>query len=326
MPSADILVPLDGSALAEEALPIAATLARRRHARLHLVSVQIPFFPLGSGLEVADLTEKAEQAIHEGIRQHLCTVAQRIAASYGVTVTSAVLDGAPAPRLAEYARSNGISLIVMTTHGRSGFSRFWLGSVADQLLRRATVPVLLLRGDERRGLGTFQSVLVALDGAPDTEAVLEPAAAVATPMEGAEWTLLRVVEPPAPIVTPAGVYPAYVAPELLEQQQRDATAYLETVAGRLRARGLRVTTRVLLGGAVAEQIVEFAREQRSDLIAVGTRGAHGMERLLVGSVADKVIRGAGQPVLVVPVRSVRDSSGAPFTGAHAEAVATGARA
>jgi nucleotide-binding universal stress UspA family protein len=193
----------------------------------------------------------------------------------------------------------------MTTHGRGGFSRLWLGSVADQLVRRIDAPVLLLRHGARREDADFRSITVALDGSPGAEQVL--AHAIALGPRG-YYTLVRVVEPPPPpMVTPVGLYPPDSPTQSLDELSAAAANYLEEVAKRMRDRSLSVETCVRVGG-VAEQVLGLAAQSHSRLIVVGTRGARGLDRLLLGSVADKIVRGAVQPVLVVPAGSPRSGS------------------
>jgi nucleotide-binding universal stress UspA family protein len=142
---------------------------------------------------------------------------------------------------------------------------------------------------------------VALDGSPESEGVVEPTVALGSLARDAHYTLVQVVEPPVAPITRTAMQPARLRPHWREYQENSARSYLEHVAERLRARGLAVTTQVLSARGVGEQIVEFARAAGADLVAVGTHGSRGLERMLLGSVADKVVRGATQPVLVVPV-------------------------
>jgi nucleotide-binding universal stress UspA family protein len=195
-----------------------------------------------------------------------------------------------------------VDLVVMTTHGRGPFSRFWLGSVADEFLRRAPVPVLLVRPQETKpDLGrepALRHVLVPLDGSPLAEQILGPAVSLGS-LTRADYTLLRVVPPPMFGVYDAGGFAISPVEEpSLEEQRSHAEAYLDKVAERLRAKSLPVRTQVIVGRQPSEAILEEAQTQAIDLIALATHGLQGLQRLLLGSVADKVIRGASIPVLV----------------------------
>jgi len=297
-----VLVPLDGSRFGEQALPLALTVARRAGARLELVHKHVPPAPLHPDGMLArehalDTTSRAqEQAYLDG-------VAGRLARAGNITVTSALVEGPTVEALDEHAVGTGADLVVMTTHGRGPLSRFWLGSVADALLRRLPMPVLLVRpGEEeepdRTAAPALRHVLVPLDGSPHAEEILKPALALGA-LTGADYTLLRVVEP-VPVV---GVdLPGYAAAGTdlasLDKLQGDARVYLNGVAARLRGQGLHVQTRVAVNAQAAGAILDEAGRRGQDLIALETHGRGGLARLLLGSVADKVLRGATTPVLV----------------------------
>jgi nucleotide-binding universal stress UspA family protein len=190
----------------------------------------------------------------------------------------------------------------MTTHGRGPLSRFWLGSVADEFIRKTSVPVLLVRPKE----GTLdlsqepvvRRVLIPLDGSGLAEQILGPAVALGSLMN-ADYTLLRVVCPPLfTVYDPAAVAVSPVDQTSLEEERTQAQAYLDQVAQRLRARSLPVCTQVLVGMQPHQAILEEVQAQGVDLIALATHGRKGLTRLLLGSIADKLVRGAGVPVLV----------------------------
>ncbi|HET8625138.1 MAG TPA: universal stress protein [Gemmatimonadales bacterium] len=303
-----VLVPLDGSTLAEEALPIAEVVAREAGADLHLVSVQPPMLPAGAefGLSHGEVPLSGNR---DDVEAYLALVARRVARAHGGHAVTAVVCGDPAERLADYIKTNAISLVVMTTHGRGGFSRVWLGSVADRLIRRTGAPVLLLRHDTRMNTARFQRIVIALDGSPAAERAVAPALTLGSFAIDPRYTLVRVVEPPLPpTMTPVGLYPPDVAVPSPQEVSAAAKEYLESVANRIRARGYSVDTRVLVG-STAQQIVQLAERYRSQLITMGTRGAKGLDRLVLGSVADKVVRSARQPVLVTPMERATTGGG-----------------
>src|SRR5262249_22151275 len=192
-----LLVPLDGSPFAEQALPLALSLARRAKATVHLARVHIPadlILPEGVVLPDADPTVRA------GEQKYLEGVSRRLAAETGLAVTATLLDGPVPESLGERAEAAGAALVVLTTHGRGTLGRFWLGSVADALVRHLSMPALLVRPGEGAAAGadpTPKHVLVPLDGSPLAEQILGPAAELAR-LTGAAVTLLRVVPPVAP--------------------------------------------------------------------------------------------------------------------------------
>jgi nucleotide-binding universal stress UspA family protein len=178
-------------------------------------------------------------------------------------------------------------------------SRFWLGSVADQLMRRLHIPLLLVRPSQPAAPPTsIRRILVTLDGSPFAERAIDAAVALGRPF-GAEYALLMVVEPPLPIADPSGLMVVPVAVDAEKQLREAAANYLEGVAARLRKEGLTVTTHPVEAPAAAATIIEQADALRVDLIAIASHGAGGITRLVVGSVADKVIRGSAHPTLVV---------------------------
>ncbi|HEU5303005.1 MAG TPA: universal stress protein [Gemmatimonadales bacterium] len=297
-----LLVPLDGSALAAQALPVAAAIARRSGTKLHLamVSPQVPS-SLATG-EEPPAEPALEQELRDELLQYLKSTADALGTTHGLDVTFALLDGAPVHALAEHARLKHAGLIVMTTHGHTGVNRLWLGSVADRLLRRVRVPVLLLRPKNGVPHTEFRQTLVALDGLAEGERILDPAIELASLTSDAHFTLVQVVEPPVSLITRMAMSGTTMRQHWRDLQENCARSYLERVATRMRKRGLSVTTQMLSGPGVGEAILGLAHAIGADLVVVGTHGARGVERMLLGSVADKVIRGASQAVLVVPTQ------------------------
>jgi nucleotide-binding universal stress UspA family protein len=301
-PASTILVPLDGSVLAEQALWVAARLARRLHAVLHLVMVRGPTPTAGDEAGEQPARAGAGLEIRHDLREYLERKAEELATAHGVCSSCAVLHGWPPDALADYVRANGIALVVMTAHGRSGVSRCWIGSVTAGLLARVRAPVLVLRPGIAPPRAKFHRILVALDGSAGSKKVVAQAVALGVAEPGTEYTLAEVVEPPLPMLHHPPVHPGPDPAESLVRLRKAAAQDLERWAERLRKRGLAVTTQVLVGERVGEQVITLARNLGSDLIAVGTQRPRATERLLLGSVADKVVRGASQPVLVIPIR------------------------
>ena len=296
-PFRSILVPLDGTEVAEQALAVGASLARRTGGTLHLVTVQEPV-PLAVTAEVGAYGVDMERESRATLSRYLADTAEAAAGSVNTTLQSELLEGPAAVALAAYVAEHEVDLVVMTTHGRRGIARWWLGSVADQLLRRVSVPVLLLHPSELPQPTRFHRFLVALDGEIE-EPVLAAATALGGLEEQPEYLLFRVAEPPLPLLTPLAASPSQLGqPHLARAAEEAAADYLERVAARLRAAGHRCSWRVVRSRDIPAQVVELAEETGADCIAVGTHGAGGLERLLVGSVADQVVRGTQLPVLV----------------------------
>jgi nucleotide-binding universal stress UspA family protein len=288
-----LLVPLDGSAFAEHALPFAASIARRAGAALQVVHAHVPVTNLYISSElVGDLTLDA--TIRENEVAYLDGVVKRLAENIPVRASRTLVDGLIAGALHEQALAVGADLVVMATHGRGPLSRFWLGSVADTLVRRLPMPILLVRPQEETpNLATdvtVRRILIPLDGSDLAEQILEPATELGC-LTQAEYTLIRVVEP---FVPPPHQLPG----PLFDQLAREAQTYVDGVAERLRGRSLRVETHVVMNRFAATAILDEARVHATDLIAMKTHGRGGLARLLLGSVADKVLRGALTPVLL----------------------------
>lgn len=301
-PLRSVMVPLDGSPLSQQALVIGAGIARREGAALHLVTAITPrtTLPTEAGSFVHD--GAVEQALHDGFRRYLDGQADAVRRREpGVTVTCSVRDGRVVGVLAQYARDEDIDLIVMTTHGWGGLKRLWLGSVAQGLVHRVHCPTLLMRPSREAPAFGMHRILVAVESADDVDALLEPALALGTLVEGAHYTLLQVIQLQPPLLIRIAGIPDGTVRDWIGQIADEADCRLTHVASRLRHRGIAADARVLVERGAGEQILSLARQSGCDLIVVGTR-ATGLERALFGSVADKVVRGATQMVLVVPMR------------------------
>jgi nucleotide-binding universal stress UspA family protein len=290
-----ILVPLDGSLPSEQSLPYAAALARRSGAALQLAYVHMPLI-VGEGVMYFGAPDVQ---LWEEDKNYLLSVVERLKKMGLDKVSAQVLEGPIAEALQEQALGEGCDLVVMTTHGRGPVSRFWLGSVADQLVHRLPIPLLLIRTREEEaqppaGEPEVRNVLVALDSTPTAEQILEPAGTLAK-LLGASCTLLRVL----PSVVPHVVYTeAAVGATLADTLRAEAHVYLQRVANSLRDRGIAVQTRIIAHAHPATAILNEAASGEYDLLALETHGRRGLPRLFLGSVADKVVRGASIPVLV----------------------------
>jgi nucleotide-binding universal stress UspA family protein len=291
-----IVVPLDGSGFAEDALAIAASLAADTRGWLNLVTVHRPMLPIPTPDMDLEVGVTADAEIRAAELAYLAREADRVAAAFGVTVTPALLEGPVARTLKEYVESRRANLVVMSTHGRGGVSRFFLGSIADRLIRALHCPILLVRPG--RGSSTIRHdhttrVAVPLDGSVSAESAIDQLLALLRPEE-VVIELVRVLQPPA--APPLAWRP--VRRSTFTHDRLVANRYLAGVARSLRREGHRVHTEVLVAGNEASAIVAFAERRRCDLIGLATRGIGGFERAMLGSVADKVIRGATTPVLV----------------------------
>lgn len=292
-----IVVPLDGSAFAESALPLAAAIAHRRGARLDLVTVHRPF-------PVSDLSLAAAAELEAQIRAeeqaHLTKQAARVGSNYKVRVTSTLLDGELVLALGAYIATEPTELVVLSTHGRGGVRRLVLGSIADRLVRELHVPLLLVRPSAPMPTippSEPSHVLVPLDGSPLAESVIDQVVALFPPAN----TVLQLVHTVVPLellTVPLGLPLPPMHSEAMTHNLLAAQRYVHGVAVRLRHQGFKVHSEVVTHRSPATAILEYAREYHSQMIAIATRGLGGFDRLMLGSVADKVVRGAETPVLV----------------------------
>ena len=294
-----ILVPLDGSPLAEQALPLASSIAERGGGKLRLILVhEMAIAPLDPGagklfVSIELASRKSERGYLRGFQAKLRKGGTRL--SSVVTLT-----GKAGPELAQYVRELDIDLVVMATHGRGGIRRAWLGSVADHLIRTLEIPVLLVRPREgapaRHQPGAGQ-ILVPLDGSPLAEEALDAAATLARIWD-AEVSLLQVVRPIQRAENTTFPFPAPYDEELTAMCRSQAQDYLDDLVERMHGKGLRASGVAILGWNAADAILEVARPERVAAIAIATHGRGGLRRLVIGSVADKLVRGADVPVLV----------------------------
>lgn len=280
-----ILVPLDGSELAEGALPYAEAIARRSGSEVLLFTVCTPYDCLERPLK-AYLDKKRDQFTSSGVR-----------------ASSLIATGDVATEILDSAENNAVSLIIVSTHGHSGVSRWALGNVANKVLRSSRIPTLLIRAGEGQtapAAESLQDILVPLDGSSFAEAIMPYAGTLAQRMDG-NVVLLRIVEPvKLPRLDSYGHWLD------LEKYEKDLQAEAESEAGRylnekesaLRQTGVRVTSISLLGDP-AQTILEYAEARPAGLTALSTHGFSGITRWAYGSVASRIIEGSSRPVLVV---------------------------
>lgn len=290
-----IMVPLDGSEFSRRALPAAEELARRSGARLLLSYVHAGFPPAEPG-EAPEALVEADREVVEHERELLEEAAGEVRGR-GLEADTLFDEGPVAETLAAQAEARA-DLVVMATHGRGAFSRFWLGSVADGLARRCGVPLLFVRPEgEGPAEPTFERILLPLDGSELAESILPTATAVGRLFDAAV-TVVRVIRPP---FRPGLAYedlPLQVDAEVAAEREEEVSDYVQGVVALLREEGLEARGRVVHGAGVAAEIVEVARQAEADLVAMATHGRGGLKRLVLGSVADKVLRGGERPVLL----------------------------
>ncbi len=285
-----ILVPLDGSDLAEQALGIAREVGAAAGAGVVLVRVvpPIPVLAPGQRPEIEAQLQAEAGAYLEKIAGQLRGLGLDVEP---VVVREADVSGA----LLEQARLKGADLIVMSTHGHSGLGRWIYGSVTEGVLARSPVPVIAVRASQRpRPFSPATKpprILVPLDGSEFGEAAVPVAAELARLLNGS-LILTEVVWLEVPEV--AGAVRVTV-----EQQINDAMVYLERLAATLRSQGVKATSELEVGFTIVDRLLEVARRVDADLIAMSTHGRTGLVELLFGSVTLGLLRRSELPILVV---------------------------
>lgn len=265
-----ILVALDGTPAAETILPALMPLARSTPAEFTL-------FRVATGGEPVEEARAYLDRMQGALSLH------RLSASVDVGT------GEPGPAILNRLRSGAFDFGAMTTHGRRGVDRILMGSVAESVLRSAERPLFLNRPDAK--IGDWKRIVVALDGSPQAEEVLDDVTLLAR-TTGSTLYLVSVAEA---LVAAPGLEYSYVGVTL-----PDMKPYLAAMRKRLAPRGLHVETTALIGPP-GEMITHLAGEIGAGLIALTTHGRSGLSRLVMGSVAEHVLRTAPCPVLVRPI-------------------------
>jgi nucleotide-binding universal stress UspA family protein len=291
-----MLVPLDGSKVAEQVLPYARFLAKSLGIPTELLGVVDPetlvaFANPAQGRPLDTLV--AETMSRSAI--YLETTARSF---QGTQVKSSVAKGKPEDEVIERAAADKNTLIVMATHGRSGLQRWLLGSVADKVLHGATNHLLLIRASDQGktdGEAPLKTVIVPLDGSPLAEQALPVVVDLAKKMDLQVVLVRAYALPPTISAEDYGYYSA----ELLDHLESEARDYLQGKINEIKQKGIATVTSVVNTGYGAEEIITLARNTPDNLIAMCTHGRSGIQRTVLGSVTDRVVRHSGDPVLIV---------------------------
>lgn len=285
-----ILIPLDGSELAEKALAPAVALAEALSAEIILLRVIVPL-PLN---------------LDPGLYQYIIYDGQKEAETYltglrlrslfsTVRLKTETRVGKAANSILDYAQENEIDLIVMSSHGRSGIGRWVYGSVADKVLHQAECSLAIIHPQVETEPFAHKRILVPLDGSQQAERALDPALKLAQAM-AAELVLLRVTTlPPLPKEPVAG-WPSVES--IMWAAGQEAKAYLSRIQESLQNGRVQISTQIA-DSPVAESIIDIAEQQQVDLIVMSSYGRSGVDRWVFGSVTEKTLRGAHCATLVI---------------------------
>jgi nucleotide-binding universal stress UspA family protein len=285
-----ILVPLDGSKLAEAVLPYVRWLADRLHLPVALLHVHDP--------------ETVSPSLHP---TRAADYLQQTATSYlnDLTVSCAVKTGSAPEAILDTTSADAGTLIAMATHGQTGSGRWLLGRVAQKVLQASNQPLMLIRPqqDNLRRDARLGTILVPLDGSSLAEQILPHVAYLAMHL-GLQVVLIRTY------MLPAASYflAAHLAPPdltvLREKCAKEIGDYLQAKANELKGKGVEQVTFVVAEGSGAEGVIDLARKTSGSMVAMSSHGRSGMGRWVLGSVTDRVVSHCGEPVLVIrPARS-----------------------
>ena len=291
-----IVIPLDGSQVAEQVLPYARFLAKNLAIPVNLLQVIDPdavalLANPGQGRYIDTIVDD----LTRDSRAYLESIAKSIA---GKSVQCQIEKGKAEEVLVEHAAADKDSLMIMATHGRSGIQRWLLGSVADKVLHGATNHVLLIRATDQgksAGEAVLKTVVVPLDGSPLAEQVLPHVADLAKRL-GLQIILTRAYALPSAVAPDA--YGTYTE-ELINQLETETREYLAGKVEGLKEKGLKNITTVPDFGYGAEEIIKVARQTPDNFIAMCSHGRSGIRRWVLGSVTERVVQHSGDPVLII---------------------------
>lgn len=302
-----ILAPLDGSDLSEQVIPYARPIAARLSLPMTLLmAIERGHPTIGQSLNPELHSHEMESHRAEHAQNYLSSVAARLG-NAGITAGTVVSRGEPAQSIADEASQDGGTLIAMSSHGRSGFVRWWMGSVADKVLHMTSHPLLLVRSHPRQAVSgetAPERLIVPLDGSDEAEDVLPHVVNLATRMD-IPVDLLQVTISEAEYYQAMSMGLRVLPPSLpsfrsfSDKVEGEANDYVSDVRRRLQQQGVGNVEARLVQGAPADCIVDLASAHDNSLVAMTTHGRSGVGRMMLGSVAERVVRQSGGPVLLV---------------------------
>ena len=317
-----ILTPLDGSGVSEQVIPFVRSLAAGLSLPTTLLhAIEPETFTIPQMLNPSLHAEEFASHRMRHARQYVEPVAAELG-RLGLTVHTEIPQAEPATAIVDEAATDPGTLIAMASHGRSGLARWWMGSVADKVLHLTDNPLLVIRSVAQRPAPpqtAFQSIVVPVDGSELAEEVLPHVVYLSSAM-GLAVTLVRVNPSRDDYYRSLSVGPSEVSrvtpsyEEYIEIVDGEAEGYLADLKERLTRQGAPPVTASLLHGPPADTIADLAASTPNNLVAMTTHGRSGVGRLVLGSVAERVVRQSGGPVLLI--RGPREGQ-APLTGTPA---------
>jgi nucleotide-binding universal stress UspA family protein len=285
-----ILVPLDGSELGELALVYAKELAGA-------IDLEV---------QMACATEHQDKATIRMCSLYLDKVAERLhtqvkRANPKSEVKTVIIDGDPATALVEYPEKEGVDLIIMMSHGRSGIMPWAMGGTASKVIQRSETPVLLVRAskalNKRRPVQVFKKILLPLDGSSMGEAALPYVITIAKALDS-EVILMRVVETVQHVHTVGGPDHFAYSEQIIELAKNESVAYLDNVRQHFDKGNVHIRT-IVRTGDPAQEIIRLSAEENINVVAMSSHGKSGITRWVMGSVFSKVLQAGETPLLLV---------------------------
>ncbi len=317
-----ILTPLDGSDVSEQVMPYVRSLAAGLSlptTLLHAIEPETITIP-----QLLNPSLHADEFASHRIR-HARQYVEPIAAEFGrlgLAVHMEIRHAEPATAIVDEAATDPGTLIAMSSHGRSGFARWWMGSVTDKVLHLTDNPLLVIRSvaqPKAPPQTAFQNIMLPVDGSELAEEALPHVVYLSSAM-GLAVNVVRVNPSRDDYYRSLSIGPSEVSrvtpsyEEYIEIVDGEAEGYLADIKERLTRQGASSVSASLLHGPPADTIADLATSTPNNLVAMTTHGRSGVGRLVLGSVAERVVRQSGDPVLLI-----RGAGGgqAPLTGAPA---------
>lgn len=278
-----ILLPLDGSVEAESPLPYIKDFSKKFNAKVHVL-----------GVGIGDKRRKVNRLLTDYIEYTANNLTQE-----GISARPHIVYGHANEQILLFTEANAIDLLVMATHGRSGVTRWWIGSVAENIVTEASIPVLLIRSKrlretEANKTKTFHHILVPLDGSSLGESALQHAGILALKLD-ATINLLHVIHS----FDGLGFdMPGYDLKIMTKKLNDSGKKYLKNISEKLKKKGIKTSSKIIVGNP-ATTIIDYALQEKVDLVAMSTHGRSGITRWVLGSVADKVLRESSLPLWLV---------------------------
>jgi len=294
-----ILVPLDGSKVSEQVLPYVSTFAAALGSEVTLLRCIEPIAEDMADPAHGIFLDRVLESFLARAKEYLDSVSAPLRAT-GLKVTTMSHEGDPATKIVDEAAKDPSTLVAMSTHGRSGVTRWVLGSVANKVLQATDNPMLVVHPHETgttTGKAKLPNMVVPLDGSKVAEQILPHATAIAKAL-AQKVVLVRVTPAPSDYYRYME-YPVGRYQDFSKEVDDLAQQYLQVMTEKLHAQGIQAVEHRMMHGQPAVAVIDVVKEVPQCLVAMTTHGRSGVGRWVLGSVADRVVRHSGAPVLLI---------------------------